>query len=244
MARFLSLLLPSFLLGDLAVADAMSLPAVEAQEDGTFLLGEIHFDPGTREIRLPARTGESDAPLEYALVSVRGKVHETLLVTAVPPSHLQTALLLCHYQPSTVILERPRLDNRGNPVRPLEEDERQGPRAAPPFESQMKIRLEWSDESGQLQSYPLSELIQNQLTEAVIPDSPWIFTGSRFFEGGYMADITGSIMATYLDADALLNLSWGGNQDDENWFPRRDLLPPLTVKATLVLTPLALPEES
>ena len=66
--------------------------------DHRYRYGDIEFNGKTREIRVPTQVNMREGIIEYAVVHGDGKIHESLLVTEVRPSHLQTVMKLCRYR--------------------------------------------------------------------------------------------------------------------------------------------------
>jgi len=70
----------------------------------------------------------------------------------------------------------------------------------------------------------------------------WIFTGSRVERGDFMADIEGSIIAIYLDSNAMFNMTRPGADNDEQWGANDELIPEIGTKGTLLIRPVGVDE--
>jgi hypothetical protein len=67
---------------------------------------------------------------------------------------------------------------------------------------------------------------------------PWVFTGSRFREDGFAAELDGSIVSLITDGDSLINNPRPGREDDDNWLIRTNGLPPLSTAVSVIITPV------
>jgi hypothetical protein len=61
---------------------------------GPLTFGGVTVDADAGELRFPARVNQREGPVEYLLVQDTGKVHESVLATAVRPADLHAAALL------------------------------------------------------------------------------------------------------------------------------------------------------
>ncbi len=200
---------------------------------GVFDLNGIRITAATRELRIPCSILHQRLPIEYALCHEAGeKVHETILQTAVRPIEIQLALLLANYQPGTKgILDT--LDPKEE--RPYPEKEETSPEK--PGSNRLAIHCEWK-EGDEVKRVPLSAFIQDSDTRKTPPDlDTWIFNGSRIDAEGFVAEITGSIISTYVDRLAIINSAARGNHRDELWISRPDNIPAEETKVTLIITP-------
>lgn len=240
----LHLILLSALLPILSAQDAAT-PKVDARaqlEDAKKLLKEaapgvydlngIQITATTRELRIPCSILHQKLPIEYALCHETGeKVHETILQTTVKPIQIQLALLLANYQPATLgILEK--LDPKED--RPYKDKDTE---PATPGANRLHIRCEWKD-GDKTKNVPLSDFIQNIDERKTPPDlDTWIFNGSRIDAEGFAAEITGSIISTYVDRTAIINSPAKGNHRDDLWISMPANIPAEETKVTLIITP-------
>lgn len=206
---------------------------VEKIGDNRYQLGDIRFNGKTREIRVPAAVNMREGILEYALVHGDGKIHESLLVTHVVPSQLQVAMKLCHYR-----------DGEGDVFDVFyPEDEKKGPAGAKTRGEPVALTVEWQVD-GEHKAAPLSDWIFDRKRNAVMPDEPWVYSGSYLYEGDFAADMDGTLIAIYLYRGAMLNTMTDGSEDDERWLANADKTPALGTAVTLVLAPVAGHEKS
>jgi len=159
---------------------------------GLFEVGTIALDLNTRQARVPGRINMTRGIIEYlAVMDGRGKLHESVLALDVQPSLLQLALILLGLEPGElapgdpVARTPPRLVKRGDPV---------------------VLWVEWRHE-GKTTRVLADTLVFNRETQKPLAGNTWNFTGSFFAPRGFVADMTGSLVATWLDYRAILNAS-------------------------------------
>ena len=201
---------------------------------GVYDLNGIQITAATRELRIPCSILHQKLPIEYALIHETGeKVHETILQTAVKPIQMQLALLLANYQPGTQgILDK--LDPKEERRYKAKDTE-----PATPGANRLAIHCEWK-EASKAKKVPLSDFIQNIDTRKTPPDlDTWIFNGSLIDETGFVAEMTGSIISTYVDRTAIINSAAKGNHRDELWISMPANIPAEETKVTLIITPAA-----
>jgi len=210
------------------IADPPPASKVEKLGENRYRLGNIQFDGKTREIRVPAAVNMREGILEYALVHGDGKIHESLLVTDIVPSQLQVAMKLCRYK-----------DGEGDVFDVFyPEDEKKGAAGAGQRGEAVALTVEW-EVDGEHKAAPLSEWIFDRKRDAVMPDEPWIYSGSYLYEGDFAADMDGTLIAIYLYRGAMLNTMTDGSHDDERWLANADKTPALGTQVTLVVAPSA-----
>ena len=207
---------------------ALPPPAIKPLGGPRYGLNGITFNEDTRAITLPATVNMTEGLLEYALVHESGKVHESLLSTPISPYDLNVVLLLLNYQPSATFFDT--------------SDEAAGAVLVrnPKIEAQAKllVTLEWKDPAGKAQTARLESLLLNLDQKAPAKDGPFIYTGSMLMEDGvFMAKETGSILALYADAAALLNNPRQVNENDDNWLADKSKVPPKGTTVTVTLIP-------
>lgn len=199
---------------------------------GVFDLNGIQITAASREVRIPCNVLHQKLPIEYALCNETGeKVHETILQTAVRPIQVQMALLLANYQPATKGL----LDN----LDPKEERPYKDADTEPktPGANRLAIHCEWND-GDKVKRVPLAAFIQDSDKRKTPPDlDTWIFNGSIIDKDGFNAEMTGSIIATYIDRQAIITSAAKGNHRDDLWISMPDNIPAEETKVTLIITP-------
>ena len=207
---------------------ALPPPAIKPLGGPRYGLNGITFNEDTRAITLPALVNMTEGLLEYALVHEAGKVHESFLSTPVSPYDLNVVLLLLSYQPAATFFDFS--DKKAGAVLV------KNPKIAP--SSRLTVTLEWKDSAGKLQTAPLESLLLNVDKKATVTPGPFIYTGSFLVDDGiFMAKETGSILALYSDAAALINNPRQGHENDDIWLPDKSKVPPKSTSVTITFTP-------
>jgi hypothetical protein len=155
-----------------------------------------------------------DGLLEYFACSRAGKLHESLLVLDAEPYHIQIGLLLLGLVPG------------GSPIAFQGSDEL--PCGAP-----LQIRVYWEVDNKICEFRP-EELVLNISDKSTMERSDWVFTGSKIFNGRFMAQEDGSIIAIFHDPHAIIDHRSPSGADDTQFFANEKVLPhlgaPVTVK--------------
>jgi hypothetical protein len=159
---------------------------------GLYELGTITLDVNARVVKVPGRINMTQGIIEYfAVMEGRGKLHESVLALDVQPSLLQLGLILLGLEPGELapgdVATRtpPRLARWGDPV---------------------MLWVEW-EQGGKVERIAADQLVWNRETQKPMEGNRWHFTGSFFGRDRFAADVTGSIVATWLDFRAMLNTS-------------------------------------
>jgi hypothetical protein len=204
-------------------------PTVERIDETRFRIGDVTFDQKTREIRFPAAVNMTEGLLEFLVVHENGKIHEALFHTRISPTHLNLAFKLLRYPPSDELYALPNEKGGLSSDFPeVSEDVRAGAR--------VNIQVEWQD-AGKTRKVSVNEWIQHAVKGDAMPPEPWVYGGSRIYDGKYVPETTGDIAAIYITGSALINYPGEDNRDDTVWlsFPKR--VPPEGTRVTLIITP-------
>lgn len=202
--------------------------AIKKLDGSRYELNGIIFDQKTRAIRIPAKVNMTEGLLEYALVHEAGKVHESLLSTAISPFDLNVVLLLLNYEPGTGFFDTSDKNAGAVPVK--------NPKLPPA--AQLKATVEWKAPDGVEKTSRLESLLLNLDQKGTVTDGPFTYTGSMVTDDGtFMAKDTGSILALYVDVLALINNPREGNENDDIWVPDKTKIPEKDTAVTLVLQP-------
>ena len=179
---------------------------IQKLDENNLVIGNLRLNSQTREILVPGHINMNSDLIEYFAVTAYGKTHEAVVVLDIQPMHLQLGLLLLGLEYGQ------NLGFQGDTVMPLGDS--------------VYIYLGWLDENQDTTIYEISELIVDYQNNQPMPSTAWIFTGSFLHDGHYMADMDGSIIATYSDPVAILNNPLSGRMDDTVYGANERLLPP------------------
>jgi len=204
-------------------------PTVEKIDATHFKIGKVTFDQKSREIRFPAKINIVTGQLEFLVVHVNGKVHESLFVTDVSATHLNLAFTLLRYPPSPELYALP--SEAGGlsgdfPVVPAEI--KSGARIA--------IEVEWKDNE-KTRRISINDWIQHATTTKAMPLGPWIYGASVIEDGKYVPEFTGDIIAIFLANSAMINYPGDDNGNDDVWIPFPKRVPAVDTEVTVILSP-------
>ncbi len=204
-------------------------PSVRKLDGTRYQIGDVIFDEKSREIRFPTKVNMIEGQLEYLIVHVNGKVHEALLSTEISPTHLNLAFTLLRYLPSHELYPLP---NETGGV------SNKFPQVAPDVKaaSRVTIEVEWI-EDGKVRRIPVNEWIQHGIKATAMPAGPWVYGGSDFFEGKFIAETSGDVVAIFLAESALLNYPGEDRDNDDVWTPFPKRVPAEGTNVTVIITP-------
>lgn len=175
--------------------------------------GTVQVDPVTRCVLATGYVNQVEGPIELMACGPGGKVHESVLVLQVNPVDLQAALLLLGLQ-------------SGTPMPELGQ--------GPPLGDRVHIWVQWQQD-GRTRTLPLESLAYEWRRERALRVPGWIFTGSQFVDGKFKALAEESLIVTYWDPWAILNIESPLGADDEALVVNRVLVPPLHTPVTLLI---------
>ena len=203
---------------------APAKPALKMVAPGVLELDHIVLDTTKKEVRFKAVVNQITQLIEYAIVHKDGKTHESLLRTEISPFRLQTLLLLAN---ANKYLEKlPEFDAEG----------REQPPATPPPKHRIQIYVkDLRPDVNDPKPIPLANWIQNADTGKLMQGEPWMYTGSRIYEGDFVAELEGDIVAVYLTPNAMFNSWVPGNNNDELWIPTPKVVPPVDSPVEVIL---------
>jgi hypothetical protein len=173
------------------------------------------LDKVKRTIELPGVVNMSQGPVEYLLVHQTGKVHESVLRTAVEPFHVHLASLLLQPKMSSINT------NTGLGARDITGQA-----------SQISVR--WPAPAGE-KTIPGEQLVFNLRTKAAMAAGDWTYNGSRVIEGTFLAQRDGSIASVITDPDALLNSMRPGRDNDDIWQVNTNAVPAVNTPVQIVI---------
>lgn len=235
----LKLLLPALFAALLAApglaqepADAPP-PVMREVSPGVFEIGKIRLDQKTRTIRFPGELNLHEGILEYLLVTSQGSTHESLLVSDVRPSDLHFAMLLLGAKGSG---ETP----DSAPV-PTGQINAEFLKTAPRLRGEsIAITVTWKN--GELEkTTPVEDWVFNSATKKAMERGPWIYNGSLFSNGHFMAQMEGAFAALVTYPSALINNPRKGSDNDQIWTVNEKVIPP--VKTPLEISIQLLPND-
>ncbi|MBP7829076.1 MAG: hypothetical protein KA248_04080 [Kiritimatiellae bacterium] len=191
--------------------DPAAAPAPPVWKDGVAVLGSVRVDPSTRTVLATGWVNQVSGAIELLACGKGGKTHESVFVLDVHPLDLQTGLLLLGLQP-------------GTPPAGLGQ-----PGAAGPV---LDIRVDW-EIKGKRRSLPAERFLLHVGRNRPLKNTPWLFTGSAIEDGEFKALAEESLVATYWDPWAIVNIGDAVGADDEILAVNKKAVPPLHTPITM-----------
>lgn len=204
-------------------------PLVRKTGPHLYRIGAVVINSKERTVRCPGRVNmEAGGPIELLACLPRGKVHESVFTLDVEPVDLQVALLLLDMQAGR------------NPSVEYRED---SPELSKPPGDQALIFVEWrrpsrdddEHDGAELLRVRAEEFLYNAQAEGAMTESTWVFLGSRLLDGAFGADLDGSLITTYHDPLAILELVLPTVNDDVYYFVNEERCPPVGTPVELII---------
>lgn len=188
----------------------LRVQAPEQIAPGQYRIGEILLNKAEKSVSFPAVVNMNKGLLEYLLVRQAGKVHESLLRTAIEPYNLQLACLLVGMEGTNTPLAY-----QGDPGTPKGDP--------------VEIVLQLKNNDGKTLTVSPETWVTQVVgdTKRDAPPARWIYTGSLVHNGRFAAQISGSIVAIYHDPVAMIDNASAGGESDKIWFVNEGTAPPV-----------------
>lgn len=202
-ASFLAFAAAAFAQDPVAPA-VVATPSRARWSNGVAHIGNVSVDPRTRTVAAPGWVNMDGGAIELLACGPGGKTHESVLVIDVNPMDLQMGFLLLGLKPGTP----PTALGEGAPTGPL-----------------LDVWVDWTTEKGKARSLRAEQLVFNEQTRRALPKTPWVFTGSVFEDGEFKAMAEQSLVATYWDPWAIVNIPLPCGSNDEILIVNRKTVP-------------------
>lgn len=190
----------------------------ERVSTGVYKIGDIIINKTERSVSFPAVVNMNTGLLEYLLVKVGGKTHESLFRTSIEPYNLQIACLLLDFTGT----DKP-LAFQGAPELPKGDS--------------IDIEIKVVSKDGTTQRVNPKDWLVKSINgeKSDIGELRWIFTGSLVLNGQFASQVEGSIIALYHDPAAIVDNASPGGESDKIWFVREDAVPAVGTPVTLTI---------
>lgn len=183
-------------------------------------------------------------PIEYVLVTDRGRTHEALFVLKSRPSILDACLRAVGLRPGTPMRFRMKDDG------PTPEEEAAGEspwEAVPSSGPLVSITIAWTDDTGVPRQGSLESMLVDSRTREALPERDWTYVGGRFgplrqkdkVVQTHVTDLAGNVVAIYLTGDGLCLFERNSLDgiDDSLYSINPATAPPRGTPVTIVFTP-------
>ena len=190
-------------------------PSPVRWEGQTAILGDVRLDSATKTVTATGWVNQTSGAIEVLACGVQGKVHESVFVLALNPLDLQAALLLTGLK-------------AGEPMPVIGE--------GPPHGAPVDIFVDWQagDETHTARA---ETFVWNIEDDAVLPETPWIYTGSVVKDGEFKALAEESLVVTYWDPYAIVDLPLPCGANDEILAVNSNAVPPYQTPVTIRFVP-------
>ena len=190
-------------------------PSPVQWEGSVATLGSVKLDSATKTVSATGWVNQTSGPIEVLACGLAGKVHESVFVLPVNALDLQAALLLAGLK-------------GGEPMPALG----QGPPAGAPVD----VFVDWKS-GDETKTARAEAFVWNVEENAVLPDAPWTFTGSVIKDGQFKAFAEESLVVTYWDPYAIVNISLPCGANDELLVVNTNVVPEVKTPVTLRFVP-------
>ena len=190
-------------------------PFLRAGPDDILDVGSVRLDRLNRSVIAEGRVNQAEGFIELLACGPRGKTHESILLLDVDPVDLNAAFLLLGLAP-------------GAPP--------QASGTVPPSGHPVDLWIEW-EAAGEPLRVRAEDVVRDRRSGKALPRSGWVYTGAVAASGQLLAANDQSLVATYWDPWALLNLPLPCGADDEALVVRTEALPPLGTPVTVRFHP-------
>ncbi len=197
---------------------------------GALEVGGVRVDKSARTISFPAAVNMNGGNIEYLLVAKGGKTHESLFVTDIKPYYIHLAMLLLGAKGNP---RDPSLEKKGPPPSAIDRDYL---KSAPELKGdEVTLFVKWKN-GGQERMNDVADFVINQEEKAPMRHGPWMYNGSMFYHGKFLAQLDGSIAAMVTDPEALINNRQPGHDNDTIWEVDPARTPAVNTPVTLTIT--------
>lgn len=199
----------------------ISMPEIVKLDENRFQIGSVIVDRKALSISINGKVNMASGMVEYIACTAYGKLHESILVLDAEPYHIQVAFLLLGLKPG----DHP-IDFQGASQKPC---------GAP-----VRILVSWQAEGKNLE-YPMETLLFYNKLQHVMESTDWVFTGSKFLNGEYQAQVEGSIIAVYHDPVAIIDHRSDTGTDDTLYQVNHFMVPPVGTPVVVKIYPVTDP---
>ncbi|HEY3899814.1 MAG TPA: YdjY domain-containing protein [Chthoniobacter sp.] len=201
-------------------------PIMREVSPGVYEIGQLRLDQNARTVTFPGILNMNDGNLEYLLVTNQGSTHESLLESDVPPKDVHFAMLLLGAKGS---------GDQGGDAPPPQIDAKYLKTAPQLKGDDINITVRWKDGAVE-KTTPVEDWIINTDTKKTATRGPWIYNGSMFNAGHFLAQLEGAFAALVTYPAALINNPRKGNDNDQIWIVNTKAVPAVNTPVDIVIT--------
>ena len=190
-------------------------PSPVRWEGATAILGSVKLDSATKTVSATGWVNQTSGPIEVLACGLAGKVHESVFVLPVNALDLQAALLLAGLK-------------GGEPMAEIGQ--------GPPNGAPVDVFVDWTS-GDEAKSARAESFVWNLEDNAALPETPWTFTGSVVKDGQFKALAEESLVVTYWDPYAIVNIAQPCGSNDEILSVNTNTVPPFHTPITFRFVP-------
>lgn len=182
----------------------------------------IEVNMADRSVRVEAKVINNQGIVEYFGVLKGGKEYESFLVFDCDPLRFNLALILIGLKKG----KGPKFQGDSDPM----------------TGDLIRLKLEWK-KGEETFLVPAEKMIFNNKTKKGLSPTPWIYTGGRFMKNEqtkkneYSPIVSGSLIATFPDPDAIINNPSKEAKDDQVMEVNPNAAPAKNSKVILIIIP-------
>jgi hypothetical protein len=184
----------------------------QGQEASTVAtLGAVQVDAQTKTMVISGWVNQVWGAIELLACGPGGKTHESVFVLNCNPVDMQAGLLLLGLKP-------------GTPPTGLGQGQPKG--------TALDIWVDWLEGSTSRSLRAESFVVNTEDNRRPLPETPWVFTGSVIENGEFKALAEESLIVTYWDPWAIINLPLPCGSNDEILSVNSNCVPALNTPVT------------
>ncbi len=204
-------------------------PKITRIDQHTIKIGKVTIHKKNRTISFPAIVNMNNNEIvEAAIVTPKGRTHESLLVADISAINLNTAFKLLSVPASGELFQI--LDKDFRPTGKFPEVSEATKKAA-----RITIGLSWLENETK-KSATLNDWVGYKSRKNPMKNGPWLYTGSYFIQGNFRAESSGDLVSIYSARPSLINYPGKDRSDDRVWFVRDKGVPRVHTKVTVCIT--------
>ena len=105
-----------------------------------------------------------------------------------------------------------------------------------PKGDRVQIWVEWNTD-GKAKRHRAEDLVYNRIKQTSMEHTGWVFSGSRMNNGAFMAQGTGTLIATFHDPDAIIDNPLPEGKDDTAYIVNGQVIPPKGTEIKMMIMP-------
>ncbi|MGB8169759.1 MAG: YdjY domain-containing protein [Chthoniobacteraceae bacterium] len=208
---------------------APTAPTMQEISPGIYQIGLIRLDQAKHTATFPGKLNMAEGALEYLLVTTEGATHESLLSTTVQPADLHFSMLLLGAKGAGITTPGP----DDSPPTQINKEYLQ--HAVKLKGDNIHIAVKWKSGAAE-KTTPVEDWLTNLETKKSAPRGPWIYTGSMFREGHFLAQAEGAFAALVTYPAALINNPRKGSDNDVVWEVNKKAVPAVDTPVEIIIT--------